>query len=471
MARARRGGPSSFGPLWLQCRLSELLPAFPHVGLCVAFSGGADSTALLAALSQLPRPPRSLRALHIDHRLQAASRRWSRHCRRIARRLQVPLAVRSASIARTRGESLEAAARAERYRLLAAALDPGEALLTAHHQDDQLETVLLQLLRGAGVAGLAAMPEVAPCGHGLLVRPLLTLTRAALVEWVRAQGLTWVEDASNAELRPDRNYLRARVLPLIRERWPAAAVTVSRSAGHAAEAQRLLELLGESDAGGASVGALLSTKMLRRLSPERRRNALRFWISAAGALAPPATRLDEIAGPLLQARADRHPRVAWAGALVQRERDLLTLQTLPAGTPVTSASASVRAVRRASAPDMPAVNWSWRRQRTRVLPAPFGALTLKRDRHGPLDLDALGPTLVLSARRGGERLRPLRGGPRRTLKQLLQEAHVPVTRRAQLPLLFDRGRLIGVADLWLDESVQAHAASRHRARLLWRTAE
>jgi tRNA(Ile)-lysidine synthase len=333
MAGARRGGPSSFGAQWLQLRLRELLPAFPQVGLCVAFSGGADSTALLAALSQLPWRPRSLRALHIDHRLHAASRRWSAHCRRIARRLQVPLAVRTASIARTRGESLEAAARAERYRLLAAALDPGEALLTAHHQDDQLETVLLQLLRGAGVAGLAAMPEVAPFGRGLLVRPLLTLTRAALVEWLRAQGLTWVEDASNAELRPDRNYLRARVLPLIRERWPAAAATVSRSACHAAEAQRLLGLLGEADAGSARVGALLATKMLRRLPPERRRNALRFWISAAGALTPPATRLDEIAGPLLEARADSQPRVAWAGALVQREGDLLSLHTLPRAAP------------------------------------------------------------------------------------------------------------------------------------------
>src|ERR1700739_349258 len=113
MPGARRGGPTSFGAQWLQCRLSELLPAFPGVRLCVAFRGGADSPALLAALSQLPRRPRSLRALHIDHRLHAASRRWSAHCRRVARRLRVPFAVRTASIARTRGESLEAAARAE----------------------------------------------------------------------------------------------------------------------------------------------------------------------------------------------------------------------------------------------------------------------------------------------------------------------------------------------------------------------
>ena len=106
MARARRAGPLRFDPHWLQRRLSELLPAFPDVMLCVAFSGGADSTALLAALREMPQPPRALRALHIDHRLQAASRRWSTHCRRIARRLRVPLVVRSASISPARGESL-----------------------------------------------------------------------------------------------------------------------------------------------------------------------------------------------------------------------------------------------------------------------------------------------------------------------------------------------------------------------------
>jgi tRNA(Ile)-lysidine synthase len=424
------------------------------MAVCVAFSGGADSTALLAGLSQLPRPPRALRALHVDHRLQPQSRRWSAHCRRIARALGVPLAVRSANIMPGRGESLEAAARAERYRLLEADLAPGEALLTAHHQDDQLETVLLQLLRGAGVAGLAAMPAVARFGGGLLVRPLLPLPRDTLIGWLREQRLPWVEDQSNAQLRADRNYLRARVLPLIRARWPGAAATVSRSARHAAEAQRLLDLLGEADAADAGCGAMLSAKVLRRLAPERRRNALRFWIAAAGVLTPPASRLEEIAGPLLAAREDAQPLVAWEGAAVQRQGDLLALR-----------SGAVAVAR------MPELTWDWRKRRTQRLPPPFGALHLKRDARGPLDLDSLGPTLLLRTRQGGERLRPVRGGPRRALKQLLQEARVPVVRRAQLPLLFDRGRLVGVADLWLDESVQAHAASRRRARLLWRTAE
>ncbi|HZC86677.1 MAG TPA: tRNA lysidine(34) synthetase TilS, partial [Steroidobacteraceae bacterium] len=179
----------------------------------------------------------------------------------------------------------------------------------------------------------------------------------------------------------------------------------------------------------------------------------RFWITAAGLLAPPASRLEEIAGALLAAREDAQPLVAWEGAAVQRQGDLLVLRAGGA---------------QAHAPGLPELAWPWRRRRTQVLPPPFGALVLEPDARGPLDLDALGPTLTVRERRGGERLRPVRGGPRRALKQLLQEARMPVPRRGQLPLLFDRGRLIGVADLWLDESVQAHAASRHRARLRWR---
>ena len=457
MPRARLRGTLGFGPRALSRRLAQLLPGFPDLAVCVAFSGGADSTALLAALAQLKRPPLKLRALHVDHRLHPHSSRWAAHCRRVARALGVPLRVRTANVARARGESLEAAARAARYGLLATALAPDEALLTAHHQDDQLETVLLQLLRGAGVAGIAAMPALAAFARGRLVRPLLPWSRAELTAWVRSQGLEWIEDPGNSELRLDRNYLRARVLPLIRERWPAAAATVTRAARHAAEAQRLLDAVGAADAARASFGAMLSAQRLRTLPPERRRNALRFWITAAGHLAPPASRLEEIAGPLLQARADAQPCVRWEGALLQRQADLLSLHAAH-GLPA------------APAPRPEEVSWPWRRRRTCALPGCGGKLTLKRDARGPLDLDALPATLTIRARRGGERLRPVRAGPRRALKSLLQEARVPVAERARLPLIFAAETLIAVAGLWLDESVQASAASRRRARLNWSAA-
>ncbi len=462
MARVPRGLRPKFTPAWLGRHLTHLLPDLPRRQLCVAFSGGADSTALLAALAQLKRPALTVRAVHVDHHLQPGSARWSAHCRRVARRLGVALQVRHIKVARRRGDSLEAVARQARYAALAAALRDGEVLLTAHHGDDQLETVLLQLLRGAGIAGMAAMPAVAPFERTVLVRPLLERAGEELRGWLRSQGIAWVEDDSNADERLERNYLRAQVLPALRARWPGAAASVARTARHAAEAQRLLAGLGAADAGRAAVGFALSASVLRRLPAERRRNALRHWITAAGFLAPPTRRLQEISGALLAARPDTRPLVAWQGVRLQREQDLLVLRADPAPTQ------SGRAAPVQAPPARRPLHWRWQGQRTLALPG--GLLTLQSDPRGPLDLGALAPRLTLRERRGGERLRPVRGGPRRALKGLLQQAHIPVEERACLPLLFAGERLLAVADLWLDESVQAGPASPHRGRLIWRAA-
>jgi tRNA(Ile)-lysidine synthase len=450
--RARAAG--EFGPQWLAGQLGVLLPGFPARRLCVAFSGGADSTALLAACAQLPRAPSALRAVHIDHQLQRAARTWPAHCRRIARRLGVPLSVRRVEVSRARGASPEAAARSARYAALAAQLAPGEVLLTAHHEDDQLETVLLQLLRGAGVAGIAAMPACIPFAGGYHARPLLGLTRADLLAWLAAQKLAWVEDPSNTRETLDRNYLRRRVLPLVRARWPGAAATVARAARHAAQAQRLLDELALADLGRAQVGEALSARVLRTLAPDRRVNALRFWIDAAGYLPPPSRRLEEILGALLEARPDSRPQVSWEGATVQREAQLLWLR--PPAAPA-----------EAAAEEAP-LTWRWAAQPVCPLPPGRGRLTLRSDPRGPLDLDALPAALAVRARRGGERLRPVRGGARRTLKGLLQQARVPAQVRARLPLVYAGEQLLAAGDLWLDESVQAGTGSTRRGRLSWR---
>ena len=200
--------------------------------------------------------------------------------------------------------------------------------MTAHHEDDQLETVLLQLLRGAGVAGLAAMPSSVPFGPGRLVRPLLSMSRASLEAWARAQELAWVDDDTNADDRFDRNYLRAQVLPLVNARWPGAARAVSRSARHAAEAQRLLNALALADVERAAVGEALSARVLRSLSPDRRRNALRYWIASQGAQLPNTARLEELAGPVLDARTDARPHVSWANTMIERRSELLTLTSI-----------------------------------------------------------------------------------------------------------------------------------------------
>ena len=306
--------------------MRELAPPGASAPLCVAFSGGADSTALLAALAAQVSQRRRLRAIHVDHGLQSSARAWARHCRDIAAQLGVPLILRRVSVDLGRGQSPEAQARAARYAALARELAPGELLLTAHHQDDQLETVLLQLLRGAGLAGLAAMPAVMPFAAGLLCRPLLEVRRTELVAWLRRRGLPCIEDPSNEDERFDRNYLRHKVVPVIEARFAGAAVAVARSARHAAEAQDLLQQLADADVWRCVDGATLSAAALRRLAPARRRNALRAWIRAAGQQPPDARRLAEIAGPLLAARPDAHPRVEWGKLQVRRHAGRLILE-------------------------------------------------------------------------------------------------------------------------------------------------
>jgi tRNA(Ile)-lysidine synthase len=445
-----KGAP--FGSRWLRAHLARLVPSFPKVAICVAYSGGVDSTALLAALARGARARPQLRALHVNHGLYPGAAACSAHCEKAARHLGVALKVIAVRVPRTRGTSLEAQARAVRYAALARELTAGEILLTAHHADDQLETVFLQLLRGAGVAGMAAMPQLARFAGGWLARPLLTRSRAELAAWVTRHRLAWFDDVTNANERLDRNYLRRQVLPRIRSRWPGCARAVARSAQHAAQAQHLLEEMGRSDASKAADGADLAVQGLRALSSERRANALRAWISAAGWPAPDARRLAELAGAVLAARADANPSVAWGDVIARRHVDRLSLHA-----------------RGATLPDAQLI-WAWRAAPQLRLPAGLGTLALEADERGPIDLELLADELAVRWRQGGERLRPRVGGPSRALKTLLQEAQVPPAERARMPLVFDGARLIAVADCWSDVSIHARPRCARRARILWRRA-
>jgi len=436
-------------------RLLDLTGPRPRVA--VAFSGGVDSTVLAHSLAKRRSRFASLRLLHVDHRLQAASHDWSLHCAQVARALRLPFVALEATIRRRQGESPEAAAREARYALLAMVLDPGEVLVTAQHRDDQAETLLLQLFRGAGVAGLAAMPAIAAFGPGRVCRPLLGETRADIERYAREKRLRWVEDPTNMETQFARNYLRAKVLPVIRQQWPGVDAAVSRSANHMAEAARLLGGLGRVDCDRVADGGGLNVAALRTLPAARRRNALRAWIGGFPVEAPSTAKLTEIAGSLLAARSDAQPEVAWRGAVIRRRAGRLLLEVKPQDSTQPSA-------------DLAAKSWDWSVDRVCVLSRSGDCLELVDDESGPVDLSLLPKLLEVRARSGGETLRP---GPRartQALKKLIQAAKMSVEARAHLPLLFARDRLVAAGDRWIDASIAANDKSRRRARFVWRRA-
>lgn len=448
-------------------RLADLLRSVPATRLCVALSGGPDSVALLAALATLPAPL-PLRALHVNHHLQAEADEWMRGCRRLARTLDVPLSVRHVAVPVGRGRSPEASAREARRAAFVAALRPGEALLTAHHLDDQFETLLLMLMRGSGVHGLAAMPAVQRLGRGWLLRPLLDEPRAALASFVARRGLPHVHDESNADERFDRNFLRRRVTPLLGSRWPGAARAAARSARLLGEARGLLDELAQSDlvalTGHAGAGALRSLGLgaLVTLSPARQRNALRAWLRGQGVRPPDEVHLERIRVELPRARRDAQPVVRWSDGEVRRFRDRLYFLPPAAGR----TRAREAGGRRDRVPwDCP---WDWERGRPYSLGPGRGALRLVADPAGTIARQALPARLQVRTRIPGAKVALRQGGARRSVKELLRAAGVLPWERDRLPVLCDGTHIVAVGDLFVAAPYLAAGSGRRgRLRLEW----
>ena len=395
----------------------------------IAFSGGLDSTVLLHLLATLAKtdnlPP--LSALHVHHGLQAAADAWPAHCQAVCDALGVPLQVIRVHV--QPGASLERAAREARYQAFAEVTGAGELLITGKHRDDQAETLLFSLLRGAGVRGMAAMTEHRPLAGGYLVRPLLTVSRADLEAYAREQDLTWIEDPSNADPRFSRNYLRHHVFPQLATRWPQAVSTMARSAEHLSEARGLPDELAQMDLRAASrLSAFpwlalpsLTLEPLAALSEARQRNALMHWLT-------PLTRLPDSehwAGwsTLRDAREDAQP--LWRLADGELHRCAGQIWWLPASWSEFSDAA---------------VNWSH----------PQNPLQLPGN--GQLHFSGSAPEGPLSIRyrQGGEILE-LPGRGRRDLKRLLNESAIPGFIRGRLPLLYQGEQLLGapsLAGLW-----------------------
>lgn len=418
------------------------LPPVPRDGpLLLACSGGLDSTVLLHRLAGEPAlRARGLRAVHVDHGLHPQSVAWSEACAANCLQLGIDLQVQRVTVVET-GQGLEAAARAARHAAFAQTLAAGELLVTAHHRDDQAETVLLRLLRGAG-DGLAAMRPLRPFANGWLWRPLLDVPREALQAYAREHALHWLEDPSNQSDRHDRNFLRHHVLPRLAQRWPQAGQALARSAGLLATQADLLA--GEDQRRLARVQGLdpatLGLPALLAEAPPWRARLLRAWVAGLGLPPLPGDAPATLEAELLAARPDAEACFAWSGAVVRRWRDLL--HAGPEQAPLA---------------DDFSVQWSG----LEPLALPTGDL---------LRLEpglAFDTPLRVHARQGGERLRLPGREHHTTLKHALQDLGVPPWERTRLPLLsHPDGTLLAAGDLLVAGSLQDWLATQG-TRLRW----
>ncbi|MBC3437391.1 tRNA lysidine(34) synthetase TilS [Pseudomonas sp. BW16M2] len=404
---------------------AQLSPWLNAPAWYVAFSGGLDSTVLLHQLADYTRnhstPP--LRAIHVHHGLQAAADAWPDHCRAVCAALGVELDVVPVKVAP--GASLEQSARNARYGAFEKRLGVGEVLFTGQHRDDQAETLLFRLLRGAGLRGLSAMPQQRPLGQGSLVRPLLRLSRQQLQAYADRHGLVWVDDPSNSDTTFARNFLRGEVFPMLRQRWPQAEANLARSAEHLGEALGLLDELAASDLASACDNAplswlgldSLSLEALTALSPARQRNALQFWLSQRTRL--PDSRHWAGWNDLRDAAADACPVWCLTDGELHRSHGRIWW-----------------------------LSGDWLAVVSGDYPWLDGAQPLRLPGNGSVRLmsDSPGKGLNIRYRQGGE-IMQLPGRGRRDLKRLLNELQVPHFVRPRLPLLYRGEQLLAVANL------------------------
>ncbi len=414
----------------------------------VAFSGGLDSSVLLHALAALKRQQASfagvaVKAIHIDHGLHADSAGWGEHCEAVAQALGVEFQSVCVNVQLESGKGPEASARDARYSALHAALDANDWLLSAHHREDQAETLLLNLIRGSGPAGVAGIGVVRRFGPGWLVRPLLNVARDDLKAYAEEAGFDWLEDPSNKDRRFDRNFLRHEVLPRLKSRWSDIAARLQRSAGHAGEASQLLVDLAEMDL--AALGSRcdrLPIDALSALSAARQRNLIRYALRDLGLSTPTAIQLDRIQSELIPAREDAQPLVTWPGASVRRYRNGLYLLPQNLADAISSTSVSGAETE---------------------LGVGLGSLRFESDADTGLRSELVQQGLTIEPRRGGEEIQLQGQEHTRKLKKLLQEQGIVPWMRDRLPLLYCGGQLVAVGDLW----IAADAVSSPGVRVHW----
>jgi tRNA(Ile)-lysidine synthase len=410
----------------------------------LAYSGGLDSSVLLHALASASQSTSAtafnLQVVHVNHRLQASADDWQRHCEQVCQRLGLRCITEVIDRRPQAGESIEAWAREVRYQALAKHCNENTCLLTAHHQDDQAETLMLNLLRGSGPHGLAAISTDRPLNQAdatiRICRPLLGFTHQSLREYAEREGLSWIDDPSNQDDSYARNYLRLQVLPILGQRWPSYADSLGRAAMIQSEVAGLLDEIAAQDLAAVldPSGLACSIRELQKLTRRRQENLLRYWFRSQGHYPPGVRQMEILLTQVITARADAQPQLRVGSVLLRRYRDELIMQQLV----VVAAGQSRR--------------WE--------LP---GDLQLEQ---GLLRAECLpgqgistarvgGAGVEVRFRQGGERCRPAGRQGSHPLRKLFQELAIPVWMRDQVPLIYIDGEIAALADYFVCEGFQA----------------
>lgn len=405
-----------------------------HSHLLIAYSGGLDSTVLLHALAKLQTELQfKLTAMHVHHGLSNNADTWVGHCVEACRILNIPLQIQTVKIDKNSGLGIEAAARNARY----AALNNVEAdfICLAHHQNDQAETLLLQLARGAGAKGLAGMAQLD--FQRKLLRPLLNINRAELESYAKQNQLSWVEDESNGYTQFDRNFMRHAVLPVLQKRYPAIAQTFSRSAENLAEASALLDDLARLDAGNVLQNLKINLDLFENISEPRQANLMRWWLSQHRVSMPSTQQLQQILQQLLHAKSD--------AAVKLKVADSQYLCRYQGNAYLVGECA-----------ELPPINLLWQDEEIVNLPNHSRLIFTKKMGEG-LAFQRGGSDIKLRIknRQGGERFKPDLARPSRTLKVILQASDMPPWERQQLPLIFMDETLAMIPNVGVDAHLKA----------------
>ncbi|MFC5458941.1 tRNA lysidine(34) synthetase TilS [Massilia niabensis] len=432
--------------------LDALRAQYSPFTMAIACSGGLDSMVLLDLAAAWCRTHGiALHVFHVHHGLSPNADAWLAHVGQAASALGAGFEARRVAVASS-GSGVEASARKLRYRALGdmCRAHGATVLLTAHHLDDQAETVLLQLLRGSGPAGLSGMdaanaaPELLGNPALVMARPLLTVGRAKLEAHARGANLSWVEDESNLDVRYARNALRHTVMPALAQAFPGFQERFARSAGHAQSAQRLLVELAQDDLAASLMDGAIDCARLRAMSLDRAYNMLRHWFAVQGLAMPSTAWLTEMVGQLIEARHDAQLLVTHPACHIRRYRDRLHI------TPKLPDLAGMRDPDDEGVIDKPGESFVWRGEAQLAFPAYGGVL-----RFDPADtgFDAAwlqGRPLVIDFRKGGERLKLAPNRPTRGLKAHYQAADVPAWERGRLPTISTGRDLLFAAGLGMD---------------------